>query len=280
MVIDGKALANTILDDLERRVGELKKIRIQPHLGVILVGNDASSAAYVRQKELKAKQVGIKLSVFRFEETVTEKNLLQQVNILNSDILIHGIIIQRPLPKHIDGEKITLATTPDKDVDGFHPKSPFSPPVALAIEQILRYVRQQINTSTLFDEWLKNKNLVIVGKGQTAGTPIISYFQKKNIFLTVIDSKTENKSQLLKEADIVISAVGKPHTLKSSELKRGVVLIGVGMDKEDQHMHPDYDEKDMAQIASFYTPVPGGVGPVNVAMLLSNLIDGTERQKA
>lgn len=284
MVIDGKALATNILDDLKKRVGELQNPSIPkgttsdegcitPHLMVILVGNDASSTAYVRQKELKTELINAEISVLRYGEDITENQLLLKLNELNEDPTVHGIIVQRPLPPHIDPEKITHATNPKKDVDGFHPDSRFTPPIALAIEKILEEIKKQSLISTSLSQWLTNKTLVVIGKGQTAGTPIINYLKKQNIQPIVIDSKTENKDALLHNADIIISAVGKPHILKAELLKRGVILIGVGMDRgEDERMHPDYDEDEIAKIASFYTPVPGGVGPVNVAMLLSNLV--------
>lgn len=273
MVIDGKAIALQVLDELKRRVGELEKNNLHPHLAVILVGDDASSEAYVRQKELKAKQIGAELTLFRYSSEITEEELLKKIEDLNNDPSIHGIIIQRPLPVHIDGEKITLATSPQKDIDGFHPKSPFTPPIALAVEEILKktYKYQKVNITFL--EWLSRQDIIILGKGQTAGRPIISYFQKQHLHPIIIDSKTENKETLLQQADIIISAIGQPHSIPPSWIKKGAILIGVGMNKgEDGKMYPDYDETLIKDSVSFYTPVPGGVGPVNVAMLLSNLL--------
>lgn len=277
MVIDGKATATNILDKLQKRVGELEKKGIVPHLAVILVGDDASSQAYVRQKELKAKSINCKLSLFTCKSTISEKELLDRVRDLNRDSSVHAILVQRPLPAHIDEDVISYATDPQKDVDGFHPASPFIPPIALAVLQILEEIEGYYNASNDFYAWLRDKDIVLLGKGRTAGQPIMNYFQKLSIPLTVIDSKTEHKDVLLQKADIVISAMGKPHTLNPHILKKGVVLLGVGMDKgTDGRMYPDYDEKQIKDIASFYTPVPGGVGPVNVAMLLVNVIQAAE----
>ncbi len=278
MVIDGKALASNILDNLKIRVGELGKKGITPHLVVILVGDDGASTAYVRQKELKAELINVEITVLRYGSEITEQQLLLKLNELNDDKTIHGIIIQQPLPSHISTEKIVAATYPQKDVDGFHKDSPFTPPIALAVWNILEKVKIQSGIRTSLTEWLQSKKLIIIGKGQTAGTPIITYLKRQNITPRIIDSKTEQKDEYLKSADIVISAVGKPHILRATMMKKGVIVIGVGMDKvEDGKMHADYDEDEIVKIASYYTPVPGGVGPVNVAMLLSNLVLATEK---
>lgn len=280
MVIDGKALASQILDELKKRVVELEKKGVIPHLAVILVGNDASSELYVKQKRLKGERIGAKLSVFTFQNDIPEKNLLNKIYELNNDATIHGIIVQRPLPRHIDGEKVTKATAPEKDVDGFHPHSPFTPPIALAVWKILEKIKAQSPLAPDLTIWLQNKQIVILGKGQTAGQPIIHAFQKRNIPHTVVDSKTKNKGELLRQADIVISAIGKPHILRPNDIKDEAILIGVGMNRgEDGRMHPDYDEDLIKDKVSFYTPVPGGVGPVNVAMLLSNLLLATNPKK-
>lgn len=277
MVIDGKEIASEILEDLKNRVGELKKESITPHLAVILVGDDASSHAYVRQKELKAQQIGVLLSVFRFNADITEEELTTTIKKLNNDATIHGIIIQRPLPHHINGDTITLATHPSKDVDGFHPESPFDPPVALAVWKILEKIHSQLSGTENLLHWLRSQSIVLLGKGQTAGKPILSYLLKYSLNPTVIDSKTKNLDELIKKATIIISAIGKPHTLPTHLISPHTSVIGVGMSKgEDGKMHADYDQVEIKEKASFYTPVPGGVGPVNVAMLLSNLISSTQ----
>ena len=273
MVIDGKEIASEILEDLRKRVGELKKDNITPHLAVILVGDDASSQAYVRQKELKAQQIGVLLTIFRFNTDITEKELVTTIEKLNNDATIHGIIIQRPLPHHINGDTITLATHPSKDVDGFHPESPFDPPVALAVWKILEKIHEHQSDTNDLLSWLQKQSIVLLGKGQTAGKPILSYLLKNSLNPTVIDSKTENRNELIKDAAIIISAIGKPHSLPTHMISPHSSIIGVGMSRrEDKKMQADYDQDEIKGKTSFYTPVPGGVGPINVAMLLSNLI--------
>lgn len=278
MVIDGKGIAQGILDSLKARVTELREGGITPHLAVVLVGDDESSKAYVRQKELKIQEIGGAITIHRFKSNFSEGELLDLVDELNDDPIIHGIIIQRPLPPQIDKNKVTNATNRNKDVDGFCDNTPFDAPVALAVWRILKEVyKQGGNLDITFEEWLKSKRIAIMGKGQTAGMPIITFFKKKYLPLTIIDSKTENRAEMLKSADILISAVGKEHVVTSDMIKDGVILVGVGMGRGmDGKIHGDYVAEDISSKASFYTPVPGGVGPVNVAMLLSNLIKSSE----
>lgn len=280
MKLDGKAIAQTILDNLTTRVGELKKSGTTPHLAVILIGDDASSTAYVRQKELKAVQIGAKISVFRFTSETAEDKILAKIKELNDDSSVHGIIVQRPLPSHIDDKKVTYATKQVKDVDGFSKGSPFDPPIALAVIRLLDEAKQIQAPEESTKNWLLHKNIVILGKGKTAGMPIIHYFKKMEIPLNIIDSTTEHRQELLKEADIVISAVGKREILNGTNLTKGVVIIGVGMYEEDGKLKGDYDTQAIASIASFYSPIPGGVGPVNVAYLFANLLDAAEQSIA
>lgn len=278
MVIDGKAIAQKILDGLKIKVSKLKEEGVTPHLAVVLIGHNESSKAYVRQKELKLSQIGGTITIHRFKGQVTEAELLDLIDKLNYDPIIQGIIIQRPLPPHIDARKVTNATSPTRDVDGFCDNAPFDAPVALAVWRILREVYKQTTDQELTqDEWLKSKKIVILGKGQTAGQPIIKFFRKKNLPITVVDSKTPDREQLIKAADIIISAVGRKRIVTGEMIKDGVILIGVGMRRgEDGKMRGDYVEEEVFQKAAYYTPVPGGVGPVNVAMLLSNLIKAAE----
>lgn len=274
MKLDGKVIAQEILDDLKKRVGELEKKGVSPHFAVILIGDDASSTAYVKQKELKSQEIGIKISVFKFNSTLSEEELLTKIHELNNDPSIHGIIIQRPLPLHIDPQKITDATFLGKDVDGFSKDSPFSAPVALAVMKLLEEAK---NGNTPLNTWLASKKIVVIGKGKTAGMPIINEFRRREIPLTIIDSKTEDKDSKLKEADIIITAVGKKDVLTSEKIKEGSIIIGVGMFLDEGKLKGDYSSKDIADKASYYTGVPGGVGPINVAFLLANVIDAAER---
>jgi methylenetetrahydrofolate dehydrogenase (NADP+)/methenyltetrahydrofolate cyclohydrolase len=278
MKINGKEIAQDILDNLKKRVGELEEEGITPHLAVVLIGDDESSKAYVRQKELKANEIGAAITIHRFKNNFTESELLDLINELNNDPIVHGIIIQRPLPPHIDKNKVTNFTNIHKDVDGFCDNTPFDAPVALAVWRILKEVYIQLgNADITLEEWVKSKRVTIMGKGQTAGMPIITFFDKRDLPITVIDSKTENKDEILQNTDILISAVGKEHVISDEIIKNDVILIGVGMHRGvDGKMHADYSEENISTKAAFYTPVPGGVGPVNVAMLLSNLVKSCE----
>lgn len=265
MKIDGKQIAEKIFEELKAKVKKLREKNIIPNLAIILVGNDPASKSYIRQKILTAEKIGIKTSLFQYPNSISTRSLLERLNDLNHLSNVHGIIVQQPLPPHINIEKITQAIDPKKDVDGFHLKSKFEPPIAAAILEILK------------ETPLKSKKIVILGKGQTGGKLIIQALKKMQIEPTVIDSKTKNPETLTKNADIIISAVGKPQVIKSAMIKKGVVLISIGLHKgSDGRLHGDYNEEEIKDIASFYTPTPGGVGPVNVAMLMENLVDATE----
>lgn len=267
MRIDGREIARQIFEDLKKRVGELRKKNVTPHLDIILVGNDPSSEVYVRQKELKASNIAAKTTLIRFDETVTEEELLSAIEKLNNDRTVHGIIVQRPLPKHIDQAIIDEAVSLEKDVDGFRHNSPFLPPLGIAVYKILKQVPE-----------LSTKKIIIMGKGKTGGNPVMQVLKQREIPFTLIDSKTENPKDLISRADIIIAAVGKPNMIIKTMIKKGVALIGVGMHRgKNGKLHGDYEEDQIKDAASFYTPIPGGVGPVNVAMLLSNLIDAAEK---
>lgn len=278
MKIDGRAIAQQMLDDLKERVGELREKGVIPHLAVILVGENPSSKAYVHQKELKAEQIGAEISVFRYPATVPEHELLEKIATLNNDPAIHGIIIQRPLPPQINEQTVTDATDPQKDVDGFSAQSPFAPPVALAVWKILEEAHKTVGDSDPSHSWLQTKQTVILGKGKTAGMPIIQYFRKQEIPFNIIDSQTTNREGLLRDADVIISAVGKEDLLKPGDIKEGAIVIGVGMfANAEGKLQGDYDQEQISEKTSAYTTIPGGVGPVNVAMLLVNVVEAAER---
>lgn len=267
MKIDGKQIANKILKDLKLKVIKLQEENISPKLAIILVGKDPASTAYVRQKQLKAESVGIKTTTVHLSDKISQENLLGTIRQFNNDNDIHGIIVQQPLPQNVNLNSITNAIDPKKDVDGFHPDSHFQMPIAMAVFRILEELRIKIKD-------LRNKNIVIVGKGETGGKPIINSLQKLKIKPFVIDSKTQNSLSLMKNAEIIISAVGKSDVVKEKMIKNGVILINVGLHKgNDGKLYGDYNENEIKKTASFYTPTPGGVGPVNVACLLKNLIE-------
>ncbi len=272
MIIDGKSIASQILESLKAQVEKLKRKGIIPHLHIIIFSEDSSSASYVRQKILKGRLISAKITVVKKNPKINTVDLVKKIEKLNKDNSIHGIIVQRPMPKQLNEEDITLAVDPKKDVDGFHPQSRFGIPVVLAVLKILETVHE-----TEFETWLKSQKIAVIGKGLTAGKPIANFLRKLGVQPLIIDSETKNKKELLKNSDIIISAVGKPDVFDSSEIKNGAVLIGVGLHKEtDGKFHGDYNEEKIKNIAGFYTPTPGGVGPVNVTMLLKNLVESAE----
>lgn len=313
MKIDGKVIAQNIFSTLKEQLAVLKSKGIIPHLAIILVGNNPASKAYVRQKVLKAAALRAKATLYSFPSNISFDKLLRLLKKLNNDSNTHGIIIQRPLPAHIDSGLINKAIKESKDVDAFHPESRFEPPIAKAALRILENIyarggykifagrilasdedimdrsngtsRRQLRTKKIFVpdlnalyNWLKSKKVVILGKGETGGGPIIKRLKEQGIKLKVIDSKTKNSELITRNANIIISAVGKPNIIKPDMIKKGAILIGIGIHKgKDGKLHGDYDERKIKDKASFYTPTPGGVGPVNVACLLENLVKSVEK---
>ncbi|HZE86906.1 MAG TPA: bifunctional 5,10-methylenetetrahydrofolate dehydrogenase/5,10-methenyltetrahydrofolate cyclohydrolase [Methylomirabilota bacterium] len=280
MKLIGKDIAEKIYVNLRKRVGELKKKNIIPHLVVILVGENPASMAYVLQKQKNGEEIGAKVTVLRYNESVTTEELSEKIKLLNDDPFVHGILIQRPLPTHIDIGKLELLTNPEKDIDGFHPNSPYTLPLPLAVVKILEEVyalKTKGRMAAGFVNWLQAQNIVVTGKGPTGGGPIITYLKTLNITPHIIDSKTPKPQGLLNHADIIIAAVGRENMIKPEMLKKGVILIGVGILRgKDGKLHGDYNEEDVQKIASYFTPTPGGVGPVNVAMLIDNLLTATD----
>lgn len=274
MIINGREISSQILGDLKQRVEKLKTENIIPHLYIILLSDDVSSTSYVKQKMLRGGEIGVKITLDGKSSQISTKELLEKIEQLNNDNSVHGIIVQRPMPNNLDEETIAKAIIPQKDVDGFNPNSKFGVPVALAILKILETIHPNN-----FNNWLIQQKICVIGKGITAGKPIINSLQKLEVEPLIIDSKTDNRNEILKTADIIISAVGKPNVFKSFEIKNGAILIGVGLHGEDDgKFHGDFNQEEIQNIASFYSPTPGGVGPVNVSMLLANLVKATENK--
>lgn len=276
MKIDGKTIASEILSNLTNKVTKLKKKGITPTMAIILVGNNEASNIYVKQKTLKAKGIGANVKVFQTKLNAANKDIEKTIRKLDKNSNIHGIIIQRPAPKNIDAEKLNELISPIKEVDGFGSRSIYPVPVAEAVWKMLKNSFSSNKSTVNFSAWLKSKKIVVIGKGITAGHPIANHFTKNKIPFTTIDSKTKNKEQLLKSADIIVTAVGK-HILNPSQVKKGVILIGVGIfSDKNGRLKGDYDGEDMESVAGFYSPTPGGVGPVNVACLMENLVKAAQ----
>lgn len=279
MKIDGKALAQTILENIKIQVSEMKQININPHLVVILIGDDANSLSFIKQKQKAANQIGIKFTLHHLDTHTPMTTVTSLLRKVSNDPLVHAIVIQRPVPKPFDAEELIQLVDPKKDVDGFHPNSPHLAPVVHAIWKILINVYQSQKNELLesdFDlkliSWLSSQKIVILGRGETAGRPIANSFLKNNIQFTHLHSQSANPQQFIDQADIIISCVGKPGLIRPENLKPGVVLISVGMKNVVGKLKGDYIENEVQSIASFYTPTPGGVGPVNVACLMQNVV--------
>lgn len=265
MKIDGRSIADKIRKKLKRQVIDLQSKDIIPQLAVVLIGNNPSSIIYVRQKQKVGEEIGVKVSIFK-------KDFIDLINKLNNDKLVHGVIIQRPIPIDMGKEELDRLVLPEKDVDGFHPESPFTPPVASAVIKILEWVKKDKGISGIFMDWLKKQKILIIGRGETAGKPIIRTLTKLEIKFKGAHSQITNLRELCLEANIIISCVGKGNIVRHYMLKRNTVLIGVGLHPENEKLKPDYNQEEIANLIDYYTPVPGGVGPVNVACLFENLL--------
>ena len=281
--LDGKQTSNEIKEEIKDTVSEMKaRGERVPHLAAVLVGNDGASLTYVGSKVRSCEYVGFDSTLIRLEEDITEEALLAQINTLNKDESLDGYIVQLPLPKHINEEKILLAIDPKKDVDGFHPANfgrmaleldAFIPATPFGIMQLLE--RYEVPTS--------GKHCVVVGRSHIVGRPISILMNQKgpagNATVTVAHSHTENLAELTRQADIVVMALGIPEYLTADMVKDGAAIIDVGITRVPDESHPkgyvikgDVAFDHVAQKASFITPVPGGVGPMTIAMLLKNTL--------
>lgn len=272
MILSGKILSEKLLTQMRKDIALLSKKGIVPKIAIIALGHEEEWKKYVEQKIKMADKLGLEKEIIHLK-SVTEVNLLKEIKKLNKDVGIHGIIVQRPLPQDINREKIKNAVLPSKDIDGFRSNSNFKSPIWLAILKILAEVQGQEDPDTEFNSWMRKKIWVVIGKGETGGGPTISELQKKGITPITIDSKTPDKNSLILKGDIVICGVGGKRVVNAQNLKKGAILIGIGLRRgEDGKLHGDYDEDEIKDRASWYTPTPGGVGPLNVAFLFSNLI--------
>ena len=288
-LLDGKKLSQQIKEEIKLAVIARKDNGLKiPHLAAVLVGNDGASLTYVGSKVRSCEQVGFKSTLIRLKDSISEEALLSKIKDLNSDITIDGFIVQLPLPKHIDEEKILLSIDPNKDVDGFHPVNfgrmaldmeSFVPATPFGIMEMLK--RYQLDIS--------GKHCLVIGRSHIVGRPIsILMSQKGNpgdATVTLAHSKTNNLERLTKKADIIISALGIPDFLKGNMVKEGVIIIDVGITRVTDENHPkgyvikgDVDFRDVALKSSYITPVPGGVGPMTIAMLLKNTLLSCERR--
>lgn len=278
-LIDGKGIATHIEHDLKKLVGTFTR---PPGLAFVLVGENPASSAYVHMKKKKCNEIGIASKDREFPESVSEHNLLKHIAVLNADPLIDGILVQLPLPKHISTLKIMEAISPEKDVDGFHPinvgkmllgdPTGFLPCTPYGIKVLLTHYK--IPTA--------GKHVVILGRSNIVGKPLAAILMQKasdcNATVTLAHSFTENLKEITQSADILIAAMGHPHFVTRQMVKKGAVVIDVGINKMGGKMVGDVDFDSVSPLTSHITPVPGGVGPMTIAMLMSNTILSYERR--
>ena len=276
MRIDGKAIAEITLTDLTRQVTNLKKKGVTPTLAVIQVGDDPASTAYINQKQKAAERIGAMLIHEKLPLDVSYQRVTILVHEYNTTPDIHGIIIQQPLPDTLgDISTLLKRINPQKDVDGFLPNSPYPVPVAAAVITIMKGVT---GSCPVIKRWLRQKSIVVIGRGETAGKPIADTLIKHGCTVSVIHSQTKNPDVIIKSADIVISCVGKPNIVRRDNIRKDAILLSIGIWRDDNgKLHGDYDEDAIQHIASAYTPTPGGVGPVNVACLMQNLLQAVSK---
>ena len=276
-VISGREVAETILTtDLKNKVLELNKKNIKPKLIVMLVGDMKASASYVAQKEKFAVKAGIESNIMRFEATVTEKEILSQIDNINNDKSIHGVIVQLPLPDHISVTKVLNRIDPSKDVDGFTPTNVGK--LFLGEETLVSCTPKgimQMLASTGTD--LSGKNVTVVGRSNIVGKPVAILCLQQNATVTICHSRTKDLNSKLADADIIIVAVGIPKFINGNQIPKGAIVIDVGIHNIDGKLCGDVDFESASQKASAITPVPGGVGPMTVCALIENTIIAAER---
>jgi len=289
IILDGKKTAQDLKDEIKISVASIRENNQRPpHLAAVIVGNDGASLTYVGSKVRSCEYVGFDSTLIQLEESTTEETLLEKIKELNQDANLDGYIVQLPLPKHIDEEKILLAIDPTKDVDGFHPSNfgrmalemdAFIPATPFGIIELLE--RYKIETS--------GKHCVVVGRSHIVGRPISILMSQKgsvgNATVTVAHSRTENLANLTRNADIVVMALGIPEFLTADMVKEGAVIIDVGITRVSDDRHPkgyvikgDVAFDEVSSKSSYITPVPGGVGPMTIAMLLKNTLLAYQRK--
>ena len=278
-ILDGKKISAKVRKDLKLEVDNLKKEGIKPKLAVIMVGDNLASKVYIRNKNKACEEIGVEYEEFLLDEDTTMEELLNVIDNLNKNQNIDGILLQSPIPKHLDINKAFRAIMPEKDVDGFHPinagklsigEKCFVPCTPHGVVKII----EEYNIET------EGKNVVIIGRSNIVGKPLIQCMLQKNATVTVCHSKTKNLEEFTKKADILIIAIGKPKFITENMVKEGVVVIDIGINRnEEGKIVGDVDFDNVSKKASYITPVPGGVGPMTVAMLMENVVEAAKQNK-
>ena len=276
VIIDGKKLAKEIREKLKIRCDDLKKSGIQPKLAVILIGNDKPSQIYVKNKSKACEEIGIIFKEYLLDEKIEQKELINLIDKLNKDTTVHGILLQSPIPNHLDINEAFRKISPEKDVDGFNPINVGK----LVLNQDTFVSCTPFGIMKMFEAYnidLTGKNVTIIGRSNIVGKPLIQCCLNKNATVTVCHSKTKDLKEHTKKADILIVAIGKSKFITEDMVKNGVVVIDVGINRDENgKLTGDVDFENIEKKASFITPVPGGVGPMTIAMLMNNVLKATE----
>lgn len=272
-LIDGKLISTQIKDELKIEVANLKEKGVVPCLAVIQVGNDPASSVYVNNKKKACAYIGIESLAYELEESISQEELLSIIDELNHNDLVNGILVQLPLPKHINEEAVIKSISPEKDVDGFHPETVgnmcigskgFLPCTPAGVIQLLK--RSNID--------IEGKECVVIGRSNIVGKPMALLLLRENGTVTITHSRTKDLKEITKRADILIAAIGKPKFVTAEYVKDGAVIIDVGIHRnEDNKLCGDVDFDDVIDKVSAITPVPGGVGPMTIAMLMNNCVE-------
>lgn len=278
-LLNGKELAQKLQQEMTQEVTELKEKGLQPGLAVILVGEDPASQVYVRNKERAANNIGMYSVVYRLPETTSEADLIAKIEELNHDDKVHGILVQLPLPKHINEDLVLDTIDPAKDVDGFHPmnlgnlfagKPTMIPCTPAGIMELIKLSGMD----------LAGKNAVIIGRSNIVGKPMAHLLLQANATVTICHSKTKDLPKVAKQADILVVAIGRANFVTADFVKEGAVVIDVGINRDENNkLTGDVKFDEVAPLTSYITPVPGGVGPMTITMLMRQTIDAAKRKE-
>ena len=277
-LLKGKEVAQKTREKLKEEVTTLKEKGINPKLAVIMVGDDSASQIYVRNKSKVCNEIGIEFDEYLLPEKTQQKELLELIEKLNNDKTINGILLQSPIPKHLDINEAFRTISPEKDVDGFHPTNVGK----LVLGQDTFISCTPFGIMKIFEDYnidLEGKNAVVIGRSNIVGKPMSQCLLNKNATVTICHSRTKKLAEVTKQADVVVAAIGKPCFVTADMVKKDAIVIDVGINRgEDGKIKGDVDFENVKEKASYITPVPGGVGPMTIAMLMTNVVKAAKEQ--
>ena len=276
-IIDGKQLAVSIRKALKEEVEQLRDTGVIPKLAVIMVGDDKASKIYVRNKNKACEEIGIEYEEYLLDSSITINELIELINTLNKKADVHGILLQSPLPEHLDINLAIEKISPKKDVDGFHPINIGK----LSLNQDCFVSCTPYGIIKMLDAYnisIEGKNVVIIGRSNIVGKPLLQCLINRNATVTICHSKTQDMEEITKKADVLVAAIGKPNFVTEDMVKKGAVVIDVGINRTSEGIVGDVDFKEVEKKASYITPVPGGVGPMTIAMLMNNVVKAAKNR--